>query len=788
MKRFYVTLLLSVASMMLFATEIDQQKAMEKARAFILNHKVNGPHRSPGLNHVDIDLRAIDTGRTELHAFNMDGGGFVIASGDDRTLPILGYSLTGSIDADNMPDNMRAWLQGLADEIKALGTDDVNPADSQEDGNVMNLDPVQPLLKTRWGDDPPYNLYTPVMEEGETSQHCAVGCVAIAMAQVMNYHQWPREATTTIPGYTYTVPNYYEDTLEELPSTTFQWDKMLLEYSEDTPGTEGQQQAVAELMQYCGHSVKMKYGVWGSVSYLEYAVCALRRYFNYSKSIYTAYRPDYTIDEWMKLIWNELIHQRPVIMGGESTSGAHAFILDGYDGNGLFHVNWGWNGKNNGYYAVSVLKPQVTACNKLGYVMNQTVIIGVEPSTDQEVPEVVRYLRLRENPKADETNLIYQVIYFDEEGKNGAFHFGLGVMNDDGTCSPVIVEDEMRKAAVLDIIIASFSLKEITLEDGDYKLYPIYKDADVDNDTWHLIGNENQFFPVSVKDGVATAEDSNPKLKIINAYFLDTDVPLEETTLALVVENQSDEEINTVAQLEIGKMIDGRYIVVRDYHYFECFPISLRPKERTTLTTLFRIPFNGVMEIDLIDILGDRFDHTTMTINKEPHYYDLELVDYKIVYKDGVDDLSEAITCEFDIKNNDQRIFEDWIALRCNDSIRYHKEPQTSIRPDETYKLIYPDELDKLDLYWIERAKVEGDAHIQLFVLYAGLDTIPLLDVMVQPGTTMTMHDAPTAIDNVLMEGSDNDAYYYDLCGSRLQGIPAKQGVYIKGRRKVIVK
>lgn len=261
-----------------------------------------------------------------------------------------------------------------------------------------------PLLQTTWYQLEPYDLMTPVYEGTEKSswkgKHSATGCVATAMAQVMYYHRWPQDATTTIPSYTFMYNEKEPCTLPELPATTFKWDQMLPNYTTEQPGTEAQRMAVAELMRYCGQAVKMTYTPEASGTQHEFLVNALRRYFGYSQSIHSVNRAYYTIDGWKELIWSELDHQRPVIFAGQSSSGGHEFVIDGYDGSDMFHVNWGWAGKNDGYFAINVLNPNdntsmgSASSTDLGFATNQEIILGMEKSTGQEaeVPEIVKQL------------------------------------------------------------------------------------------------------------------------------------------------------------------------------------------------------------------------------------------------------------------------------------------------------------------------------------------------------------------------------------------------------------
>ena len=222
----------------------------EMAEAYAMRFAIG--HFDGGFDESEFKLQGRICG---LYVFSMsDEGGFVIVSNDDRTLPVLGFSDSGKFDPENMPDDMRAWLQGYADEIEWLKQHDnsntpfgtVNTRAGSHDKET-----IAPLLTTTWAQRTPYNDLCPDYMEGKRA---VTGCVATAMAQVMNYHKWPVAATEAIPGY----QDGYGALQTALEATTFDWENMLDNYSGGE--TTEQNTAVARLMQYCGYSVEMNYG------------------------------------------------------------------------------------------------------------------------------------------------------------------------------------------------------------------------------------------------------------------------------------------------------------------------------------------------------------------------------------------------------------------------------------------------------------------------------------------------------------------------------------------------
>ena len=810
MRRLRITLILLCASLAVFSAEITPQQALEKARAFMQQRKGVATKMRRAL--LNITMQQTETGLQTLYAFNVEGGGYVIASGDDRTLPVLGYSLTGSIDADDMPDNMRSWLQAYADDIARIGKSYTapqqtagntlttivghasqrdNPSDYAEGTNP--LAPVAPMLKTTWYQVEPYDLMTPVYDGekyGWEGKHSATGCVATAMAQVMYYHQWPQDATTTIPSYTFNYREGEPCTLPELPATTFKWNLMLPDYTKEQPGTEEQRMAVAELMRYCGQATKMDYTPDASGTQHEFIVNALRRYFGYSQGIYCANRADYTIAGWRELIWNELDQKRPVLFAGQSSSGGHEFVIDGYDGNDMFHVNWGWAGKNDGYFAINVLNPEdntsvgSASSTELGFATNQQIIVGVEKSTGTEtvVPEMIKMLTIYNELVALDTALVYQAAYTDFELREASYYMGIGIKNADGSCTLVAQNDTATSFTNAQFADFVFPKSKLTLDDGSYTLYPIAKDAHEGTEAWEFFAAPNECFTVDVKDGQVTIHP-NMVLKIINAYFEESPAtPLDANTLILVVENQGNNEVSTVTQLNVGKTADKNFISALDKSE-TMRPTQLLPGERVNLRYPMVVPFKGDLEVFLLG-LSDKaiLDKTIVNVENEPHFFDLEVTDYEIVYA-GWYDLSAVIY----IKNNDTRTWEQPYSFSMESTMvgesgRFSGSNNNPILPGQTM------ELDASELDGIfASVENEGDIRIIIGASYGKFyEDKTLMDITVKMGTIATPGGV-TAIDDIMtMDDVTIDNGIYDLYGRRVSGQPRK-GIYIKNKKKFFI-
>ncbi|MBP5711448.1 MAG: C10 family peptidase [Prevotella sp.] len=376
MKKFYLLfflMLLSATGMQ--ADPVTKETALKSAQSFLAKHKSN-VNANLSLAYKSVRSHA-SKGRgaaakdAYYYIFNNEDGGFVIVSGDDATDEILGYSDAGKLDANNIPEGMQELLDGYQAEITYARNNGMRKANSAANITEPSRQIIEPLIETKWGQNSPFNLFCFTTDD----QQAVTGCVATALAQIMYYHKWPQSATTAIPAYS---------SYSELPATTFNWNAMKPRYSEPLFETDAQKNAVATLFQYCGHAVKMSYGTGGSGASTAEIPGVLKNYFGYQNTAIEINRSGYDASKWEDLIYHELQYARPVIYSATTSSNsAHAFICDGYDGYGLFHINWGWAGLSDGYFRLQALNPGAQGTGGSsgygGYTLSQAALIGMSP-------------------------------------------------------------------------------------------------------------------------------------------------------------------------------------------------------------------------------------------------------------------------------------------------------------------------------------------------------------------------------------------------------------------------
>ena len=395
MKRFTMIMaLVLMVAMPTFAERVTSETARRVATTFFNNN---------GAKSVQLTDISKEAGFNNLYIFNGNTC-FVVMAADDCVQPILGYSLTGIFVAENMPSNVRGWLQGYNDEIRSAIEGQMRAtAETTQlwkdlmDGNskaARATTVVAPLIQTKWNQNKFYNSLCPVASGGPQG-HAYTGCVATAMAQIMKYWEYPSHG---IGSHSYT---WNGQTLSaDFGSTTYDWENMVnyYDYYFDDNGTAhslsnptpAQITAVATLMYHCGISVDMNYGGGSSGANTADVVSALKTYFNYSPAIEYKSKSNngtnyYTNDEWIAMVKTELNESRPLQYRGQdpNSDSGHSFVCDGYDNNNYFHFNWGWAGHYNGYFSITNLNTGANSSDpgagNGNYTRDQSAIFGIQP-------------------------------------------------------------------------------------------------------------------------------------------------------------------------------------------------------------------------------------------------------------------------------------------------------------------------------------------------------------------------------------------------------------------------
>ncbi|WP_455632301.1 C10 family peptidase [Parabacteroides sp.] len=473
MKRFYLIMAALGLAVGAWAERVDQSTALRVAGQVA---KSRTALRSAGVPELRLvyqapvatGLRSSSASEADYYVFNVgDEQGFVIVSGEDRTHPVLGYAHEGSFQADRIPVNLSAWLEGYQREIAQLVKSDISaPASVRAEwdrylgGTATNTSSGKVIQTVPWGQDAPFNWMTPKVESGKSTLTC---CVATALAIVMRHHGKKNPALTAgkkefklavgeMIAEAEEIAEKYPDRLKPFTvnySGAYNWEAMQDSYAANTYTRESGE-AVAKLMWELGASINVRYASDVSTTNVFRTIEPLRSIFGYTYASYQQ-KEWYTWEEWKTIVKNEIDADRPFLLAGANSQASigHAFVCDGYDGNsedglGLVHINWGWNGYANGFFQLSTLEAPDSGS---GYDTGQEAVIGLDPGLTA-LPEVlsqdpVGYFNVEEpsqEPGVLEANNKYEwpVVLFNRALEPQGRFFGLCVVD---------MEDELKIVA-----------------------------------------------------------------------------------------------------------------------------------------------------------------------------------------------------------------------------------------------------------------------------------------------------------------------------------------------------
>ena len=381
-KSLFLLVIFSVQGLLTQAQQVDSNAAKNIAESFIFAKKGNLQKNNIAVSQQHTIFG--DAGSPLLFIFNFEDGGFVIVSADKNVKPILAYSTTGAFLMGEVNPTAESWIDGYAQGIayvvktKAMPNSEMlNQWNEAEKGifpaKAQKANFVEPLLTSKWNQDRYYNALCPDENQGVAGttmydNHVPNGCVALAMAQIMYYHRYPRKGVGNASSY---ISSNYGQQKADYKNANYDYEAM-------SDVATGYSNAIAQLCYHAGVSVKMNYGANGSGAYTKDAHTAFPARFTYKSSLGLHTR-DASNLSWKNLLKTDLNRGLPVFYaacGRTGTDACHAFVCDGYDERDYFHFNWGWGGSSDGYYSIDTM---------LGYTRDNEIITGIEPYSENTI-------------------------------------------------------------------------------------------------------------------------------------------------------------------------------------------------------------------------------------------------------------------------------------------------------------------------------------------------------------------------------------------------------------------
>ena len=382
---FLAVLLLSMAQA--WAADVDLAAAQAAAQRFLTIQSQASTRpmakTSPSrLTLLHAEGSTLGKHATVYYVFNY-AEGFVIISGDDRARQVLAYGDRPISDMAALPAGMRYWLSCYKQQIEYLQEHPAVRVTVPQLGDPARAaQSVSPMLTANWSQLAPYWNECPVYG----TDTCYTGCPATALSMVFHYWKYPRHQTPAAPSY---MTPQYGIVLPELPPTTFDWANMLDDYTHGY--NDVQAAAVAHLMRYIGQVEEMDYTISGSGAYGKDILRAVK-FFEYDQDAQLLFKTDdlgyanYSDAQWAAMMLTELTAGRPIVYCAYDnyTGAGHAFNIDGYDApSDTYHINWGWNGRGNGNYALNAF-----SYGEYTFGTGQQMVIGIQPPAGYQDPRL----------------------------------------------------------------------------------------------------------------------------------------------------------------------------------------------------------------------------------------------------------------------------------------------------------------------------------------------------------------------------------------------------------------
>lgn len=382
MKKTALLVALLLQTVCAVALNVSQETARRAAAAFSSSGTRGGGKVSLVWDGTDSSTRS--SSQPPFYVFNIDGGGFVVISGDDAAAPVLGFSDEGSFSCEGMPSNVRGWFKGYADQMEYIRRNGIASGkavarlweDITSRGAGEEYIVLKNLKTPRWDQEAPFNGKCPEVD----GQQSVTGCVATAVGEIMKFHQWPSGASGLLPDYTYKTDAGNERTQKgHTLSPVYNWSAMRDSYYGISPSKE-EADAVSTLLfdlgvMLCSHYNGIEGESSGTGAYGEDVAPLLVKYMSYDSTAVCIDRDAMKYKDWADMLRSEIDAGRPLCYSGSSEKNGHEFVIDGYGTNEYFHINWGWSGEGNGFFRLHALDPDEDF--KFNY--RQNAIVGIRP-------------------------------------------------------------------------------------------------------------------------------------------------------------------------------------------------------------------------------------------------------------------------------------------------------------------------------------------------------------------------------------------------------------------------
>lgn len=810
--QFLLVLLLALGYSSLQAKRITQWQAQQQAYSFWGKQM---PQKAKAKSRTATTASPSDA----YYVFNNDAGGFVIIAGDDAVTPVLGYTSTGSFDAENLPDGLKDLLKSYERQIAALGSS----YQANQTATRAAFTGEKLLNTAKWNQMAPFNKYTP--------NNYVTGCVATAGAIVMKHHGYPAKGTGS---HSYT---WNGKTLTANFELGYDWANMPAQYNGNDAAFDG----VARLMADLGVAVEMQYNKDGSGAYIGNLVTALQKYYGYSKLSHLMAIEDVGAEAWNGRLRDEIDANRPVLYAASdpNTGGGHAFVIDGYKDES-FSVNWGWGGYCDGFYKIGALNPESEG-NPTGdkYNVGQSAVFGMEPSGGMEKVSTMGFKKLTNQLQTLNMNITdvkkgqRGTIFSAPIGNTGDHNFNgeiaVALMNAKGEIRETVTRQPFKLtdfAPGYYYTSLSFSIEStVDAEPGDYlamvakegsEEYIELYDPDFERKRLPATGYKPLTYEIRTKVGEgATIKQAetwyNPSTNFYNGkpviganycYYLTLDAGIANCCVELNGKLVNDINLGTESPNSFRGIEPVYTLEVKTYRNYQEKDITINltgagtlkqalAKENPDYFVYRNIKVNGEIDKrDFDELASHYFKSIDLSGAKVVAYdgykadmvpdYAFEANEYLESFKMpacvkelGFNAFRATMLKEIDLPETIEEFGRNTFnaCFYLTDVYMRHKEPPYWIswcvfasKFDDLYRTLH--------LYPGSKAKYEAHSYTKNWIKY--------FDNVVEDLE-------PTGIHSVTLDENTAPKAIYDLNGRRIQNVPSR-GIYIQNGKKISVK
>ncbi len=762
----------------LMAGNVTQKMAAQKAKALF--------------GQVPVQMvSAGDDVQPAYYVFNAQrtGNGFVILSAEDSDDAILGYSEHGTFDPQNMPPALSWWLKSYEQQAEQ-----VRIGKAQLHRAPVIHEAIEPLVKTQWNQEEPYNGMLPI-NPIDSTRYKHTGCVATAMAQILKY--WSSEKpVSAIPGYSYTVE--YEDDngqtqsanvlVGALNDTIFNYSIMQDSYTVGDTATQAGHE-VAMLMRYCGQAAQMVY-------YRDQASAVtsgkfFAEYFGFNPYYQEVYRADFTSTAWDELIYGELAAKRPVIYSGSKVSNSgHAFICDGYK-DGLYHINWGWGGHYNGYFKLSECNSYGTgtgAGNGLdGYSFNQEAIIRIQPEAmdpigNNNILLTVADLKTSASSYSrisSSTSFTVPVTFtvWNKTGFTYTFDIGFGLYQGDKLLQTFtyttseLQENQGYKNNNMSLVFGS------TLSNGSYSLKAISRQAGTEE--WLADVSANSYYIKLEVNGTKLSAETTQNMLQVNSVTVEGVKKVGSTLTADVdITNKGDMNYSPLYMFLNGTLVTGSGVNL-SHGESDVIPLHFQASRAGTFPLVLCTGSDGTGIVWSGDLtIETRKDPTTLAVGSAKVTNAVRSGKYIVI-------MGSTMNLTIPIQNRDSLPYNDIIVVELWKNLLNNVTSYTQDRREYQEIEIAAGDTKNVNIE-INNLDIGHRYFVYLYVFDSKGSLVPIGQTSAYP-----IIEDPSGIQSITIDSSIAPGTpVYDLSGRRIaSGVESlSKGMYIVKGKKVLLK